>query len=84
MQHLYAGDEVRISPHAVTASSMRRRRYRIGWRAVSALVGIFYLWQVGSAFERFVWSDHLDGYYDLLARGFLKGHLYPFSLGRSC
>ncbi|HXJ44547.1 MAG TPA: hypothetical protein VNH18_34995, partial [Bryobacteraceae bacterium] len=40
------------------------------------LVGTFYCWQIGSAFDRFVWSDHLDGYYDLLARGFVSGHLY--------
>ena len=52
------------------------RKYRIAWALVVCFVGTYYVWQTNAAANRFVWSDHLDGYYDSLARGFLNGHLY--------
>jgi hypothetical protein len=52
------------------------KRYIACWAAVTLLIGTFYLTLLGTAFDRFVWSDHLDGYYDLLARSFVNGHLY--------
>jgi len=52
------------------------RKYRVAWALVICLVGTYYVWQTQAAANRFVWSDHLDGYYDLLGRGFLHGHLY--------
>jgi len=52
------------------------RKYRVAWSLVICVVAIYYVWQTNAAANRFVWSDHLDGYYDSLARGFLHGHLY--------
>ena len=52
------------------------RRYGVAWALVVCFVATYYLWQTNAATNRFVWSDHLDGYYNSLARGFLKGHLY--------
>src|ERR1700756_2281323 len=68
-----------ITPVEVPDTSWRiqsGKGHRAAWLAVTLMVGAFYFWQIGTAFDRFVWSDHLDGYYDLLARGFLGGHLY--------
>src|SRR3954463_1690713 len=70
-----------ISPSAPQSdpaqdSAKLPRRYRAAWALVACLVATYYLWQTNAAINRFVWSDHLDGYYDLLARGFVKGHLY--------
>ncbi|MES1257236.1 MAG: hypothetical protein ABUS51_02355, partial [Acidobacteriota bacterium] len=52
------------------------KRHKTAWLIVTPFVAAFYFWLFGTAFDRFVWSDHLDGYYDLLARGFVSGHLY--------
>jgi hypothetical protein len=65
-------------PHSVPARHLMKlpRQYRIAWALAACVVAAYFLWQTNAAVNRFVWSDHLDGYYDLLARGFLKGHLY--------
>lgn len=52
------------------------RRYRVAWALVTCLIATYYVWQTNAAIDRFVWSNHLDGAYDLLARGFVKGHFY--------
>jgi hypothetical protein len=48
--------------------------------AVLALValaaGSYYLWQARAGNGRFDWRHDSNGFYDLLARGFLAGHLY--------
>jgi hypothetical protein len=47
---------------------------------VAIVAGLYYRWAVRAAGEEFHWGQqNLDGYYDLLARGFAGGHLYlPF------
>jgi hypothetical protein len=42
----------------------------------AALVVVYYFWAVRAAGKPFEWGADLNGYYDLLARGFLSGHLY--------
>jgi hypothetical protein len=49
---------------------------RVATITVMAAVAIFYLWCARSADGSFVWNADLGGYYDLLSRGFLNGHLY--------
>src|SRR5690349_19352442 len=44
--------------------------------AISLLVGAYYLWQARAGNGPFEFGHDLDGYYDLLARGFTHGHLY--------
>lgn len=44
--------------------------------AVALAVGSYYVWQARAGNGRFEWRRDLNGYYDLLARGFLAGHLY--------
>jgi hypothetical protein len=67
-----------LGPQSAPAPNLMEppRRYRLAWALVACLVASYCSWQTNAATNRFVWSDHLDGYYDLLARGFLKGHLY--------
>ncbi|MDP9170292.1 MAG: hypothetical protein M3N54_06725 [Acidobacteriota bacterium] len=65
-------DDASISPSAPKLP----RKYRVAWALAACIVASYYLWQTNAAFNRFVWSDHLEGSYDLLARGFLRGHLY--------
>src|SRR6266851_4510593 len=43
---------------------------------IAILVGLYYRWGVRAAGEEFRWGQRIDGYYDLLARGFAAGHLY--------
>src|SRR5579884_289767 len=52
------------------------RKYRVAWAFVTCIIAAYFLWQTNAAFNRFVWSNHLDGDYDSLARGFLNGHVY--------
>jgi hypothetical protein len=44
--------------------------------AVSALVGEYYWWAVRASGDRLFWNQNLNGYYNLLGRGFVAGHLY--------
>jgi hypothetical protein len=53
-----------------------RSRVRIVLTAVALAVGAYYLWQARAANGRFDWKHDSNGFYDLLARGFLAGHLY--------
>jgi len=55
--------------------------YRVtSYRAVTLLtvvaVAILYLLVARSVAGRFIWGENLGGFYDLLGRGFLSGHLY--------
>src|SRR5579862_7795019 len=53
---------------------MRSRVTAIG--LVALFVGLYYQWGVRAAGEEFRWGQNIDGYYNLLARGFAGGHLY--------
>jgi hypothetical protein len=44
--------------------------------AISILVGAYYLWCALATGHPFQWGYDLGGYYNYLARGFAKGHLY--------
>lgn len=44
--------------------------------AIAVLVGYYYLWQARATTGPFAWRGDKNGYYNLLARGFLSGHLY--------
>jgi hypothetical protein len=44
--------------------------------AVAVLVGCYYLWQARAANGPFAWRGDKNGFYNLLARGFLRGQLY--------
>lgn len=44
--------------------------------AVAALAGYYYLWQARTATGPFAWRGDQNGHYNLLARGFVSGHLY--------
>jgi hypothetical protein len=55
--------------------SARRARLCVLLAAASA-VGYYYLWQARAAVGPFPWRGDKNGFYDLLARGFLGGHLY--------
>jgi len=50
-------------------------RYRVVWFVVALAVASVYLWLAESGWARFEWNRDLDGYYDLLARAFIGGHL---------
>src|SRR5260370_42675508 len=52
-----------------------KMRYRIGWCVVVLAVASVYLWLTKSGWARFEWKGDLDGYYDLLGRAFISGHL---------
>jgi hypothetical protein len=43
---------------------------------VAIVVGLYYRWGARAAGEEFRWGQNIDGYYNLLARGFAGGHLY--------
>lgn len=53
-----------------------RTRDRVVLAAVALAVGAYYLWLARAANGRFDWRHDSNGFYDLLARGFLAGHLY--------
>lgn len=44
--------------------------------AVAVLVGCYTLWQARAPEGSFAWRGDKNGFYNLLARGFLSGHLY--------
>lgn len=50
-------------------------RYRVVWLVAVLAVGSLYLWLAKSGWGQFEWNRDLDGYYDLLARAFISGHL---------
>jgi hypothetical protein len=50
-------------------------RYRVVWFVVVLAVASIYLWLTKSGWARFEWKGDLDGYYDLLGRAFISGHL---------
>jgi hypothetical protein len=50
-------------------------RYRIVWFVVVLAVAFVYLWLTKSGWARFEWKRDLDGYYDLLGRAFISGHV---------
>jgi len=50
--------------------------YRVATVLIVVAVAILYLWCSRSANGRFIWNTDLGGYYDLLGRGFVNGHLY--------
>ncbi len=50
-------------------------RYRVVWFVVVLAVASVYLWLTKSGWARFEWKGDLDGYYDLLGRAFIGGHL---------
>src|ERR1700733_1431459 len=50
-------------------------RYRVVWFVVFLAVASVYLWLAKSGWARFEWNRDLDGYYDLLGRAFIGGHL---------
>jgi hypothetical protein len=50
-------------------------RYRIVWFVVVLAVASVYLWLAKSGWARFEWKGDLDGYYDLLGRAFISGHV---------
>lgn len=54
----------------------RRAAHYCALAAVAFLVGYYYLWQARAATGPFAWRGNKNGFYDLLARGFLSGHLY--------
>jgi hypothetical protein len=56
---------------------MSARRARLCVLLAAALaVGYYYFWQARAAVGPFPWRGDKNGFYDLLARGFLGGHLY--------
>lgn len=56
---------------------MRQRAARgLVLAAVAALAGYYYLWQARATTGPFAWRGDKNGFYNLLARGFLSGHLY--------
>jgi hypothetical protein len=56
---------------------MRRRAAQYSLLgAVAVLAGYYYLWQARTATGPFAWRGDKNGYYNLLARGFVSGHLY--------
>ena len=56
---------------------MTERRARVlVLGAVAVLVGYYFLWQARAATGPFAWHGDKNGFYNLLARGFLSGHLY--------
>jgi hypothetical protein len=50
-------------------------RYRVVWFVVILAVASVYLWLAKSGWARFEWNRDLDGYYDILGRAFIGGHL---------
>jgi hypothetical protein len=50
-------------------------RYRVAWFVVVLSVASVYLWLTKSGWAHFEWKRDLDGYYDLLGRAFISGHL---------
>lgn len=50
-------------------------RYRVAWFVAVLAVGSVYLWLTKSGWAQFEWNRDLDGYYDLLGRAFISGHL---------
>lgn len=50
-------------------------RYRVVWFVVALGVAFVYFGLAQSGWGRFEWKPDLDGYYDLLGRAFLGGHL---------
>ena len=50
-------------------------RYRLVWLVVALAVGSVYLWLAQSGWAQFEWNRDLDGYYDLLGRAFIGGHV---------
>ncbi|MBV9398331.1 MAG: hypothetical protein JO062_10155 [Bryobacterales bacterium] len=44
--------------------------------AAAVVTGAYYLWAVRASGTQFLWKYDLNGYYDLLGRGFAGGHLY--------
>jgi hypothetical protein len=53
-----------------------RTAQRLALAAVALAVGYYYLWQARAATGPFAWRGDKNGFYGLLARGFLSGHLY--------
>jgi hypothetical protein len=50
-------------------------RYRVIWFVVVLAVASVYLWLTKSGWAQFQWKQDLDGYYDLIGRAFISGHL---------
>jgi hypothetical protein len=50
--------------------------FRIATVIAALLIGFLYLWCAQATNGPFLWNQELGGYYNLLARGFVGGHLY--------
>lgn len=66
---------ISAAPDRVAAQNGPQIRYRVVWLLALLAVGSVYLWLTRSGWGQFEWNRDLDGYYDLLARAFLGGHL---------
>jgi hypothetical protein len=61
------------------ASSHSGPRQLVRWAivaAIAAVIGVYYWWAVRASGDSLFWKADLNGYYNLLARGFVSGHLY--------
>ncbi len=52
-------------------------RWTALWPTGFVRIGVYYKWEVRAAGTDFVWNrNDLNGYYNILTRGFTEGHLY--------
>lgn len=63
------------APDRLPVEKDLRIRYRVVWLIAVLAAGSVYLWLTKSGWAQFEWNRDLDGYYDLLGRAFLSGHL---------
>lgn len=63
------------APERVAVEKGLPIRYRIAWLIAILAAGSVYLGLTKSGWAQFQWNRDLDGYYDLLGRAFLSGHL---------
>lgn len=63
------------APERVAIEKGSQIRYRVVWLVAVLAVGSVYLWLTKSGWAQFEWNRDLDGYYDLLGRAFVSGHL---------
>lgn len=78
MSAVNARDEPTRMPPAPTRLAVEKGlpvRYRVVWLIAVLAVGSVYLSLTKSGWAKFEWNGDLDGYYDLLGRAFVGGHL---------
>jgi hypothetical protein len=65
-----------LAPASVLRPIGRDPRYRAVWVIMLLLLARLYFWVAQRGEQPFDWTHDSGQYYDLLARGFLHGHLY--------